>query len=323
MTSLSDRYVWGVLRAIPERQRADLEPEIRALVADSVEARLAGGAVDAAAAERAALAELGDPDALAARYTGQPRYLIGPRLYREWRRLLGLILSIAVPIAALVAGGAKLIEGATAGEAIWGAISTAFIAAVQVLFWVTIGFAIAERSGEPVPVREWTPDQLPPVPAPERVGLAELVGSLVSVGFVAVAIVWQQAFPPIVVDGQGEPIFDPALWSFWLPYFLVVLGLEVGLAFVIWARGAWTWPLAIANAVLDAAFAIPALWLLTNGLLFNPTVVDAADDIAGGAWLGPTTVIIGLSVAIISAWDAADGFRKAWRNAKLARGATA
>ena len=36
MSTLSDRYVWGVMRSIPERQRADLEPEIRALVADAV-----------------------------------------------------------------------------------------------------------------------------------------------------------------------------------------------------------------------------------------------------------------------------------------------
>jgi len=27
MSTLTNRYVWGVLRAVPERQRADLEPE--------------------------------------------------------------------------------------------------------------------------------------------------------------------------------------------------------------------------------------------------------------------------------------------------------
>ena len=60
MSTLTDRYVWGVLRAVPTAQRADLEPEIRALVADAVEARIAAGVVPAEA-ERAAIAELGDP----------------------------------------------------------------------------------------------------------------------------------------------------------------------------------------------------------------------------------------------------------------------
>ena len=41
MTTLTDRYVWGVLRAVPEPQRAELEPEIRAMVDDAVEARAA------------------------------------------------------------------------------------------------------------------------------------------------------------------------------------------------------------------------------------------------------------------------------------------
>ena len=41
MTTLTDRYVWGVLRSVPEAQRPDLEPEIRAMIADAVDARAA------------------------------------------------------------------------------------------------------------------------------------------------------------------------------------------------------------------------------------------------------------------------------------------
>ena len=43
MTSLADRYVWAVLRAVPRDQRPDLEPEIRALVADATDVQ--GGRV--------------------------------------------------------------------------------------------------------------------------------------------------------------------------------------------------------------------------------------------------------------------------------------
>jgi hypothetical protein len=77
--------------------------------------------------------------------------------------------------------------------------------------------------------------------------------------------------------------------------------------------------MATVNAILDAAFAIPALWLLMNDILFNPVAVAAADTIGGGAWLTPTMVIIALSIAIGSAWDAVDGFVKAYRNAARAR----
>ena len=64
-TTLADRYVWAVLRDIPAGDRPELEREIRALIADTIEAMSADGTLDADAAERAALTELGDPGALA------------------------------------------------------------------------------------------------------------------------------------------------------------------------------------------------------------------------------------------------------------------
>ena len=63
--TLTDRYVWAVLKSLPEAKRADIDRELRATIADDVEAREADGR-DAAAAEREALAELGDPARLAA-----------------------------------------------------------------------------------------------------------------------------------------------------------------------------------------------------------------------------------------------------------------
>ena len=50
--------------------------------------------------------------------------------------------------------------------------------------------------------------------------------------------------------------------------------------------------MAVLNAVLAAAFAIPALWLLQNGLLFNPELVDRIVEetaqVADGAWFLPS-----------------------------------
>src|SRR5262245_23919089 len=112
MTSLTDRYVWAVLCAVPETQRGELEPEIRALVADTVEAKAGpNSAVAPADAERLALVELGDPEQLAARYAGRLPSLIGPRLFPVWRRLVLTLLAIVVPIVAVVTLGSSLIQG--------------------------------------------------------------------------------------------------------------------------------------------------------------------------------------------------------------------
>ena len=70
------------------------------------------------------------------------------------------------------------------------------------------------------------------------------------------------------------PLLDPALWSFWIPYFLVLIVLEMLFAIAIYAWG-WNWWLAAANLVLNVAFTVPAVWLFTTGQLINPEALEA------------------------------------------------
>ena len=319
MTTLTDRYVWAVLRAVPEAQRGELEPEIRALVADTIEARTrAAGAVESADAERAALVELGDPEQLAARYAGRRLSLIGPALFPAWRHLVVTLLAVVVPIVAVVTLGSHLLSGSTAGETVVGVLGSGYLTAVMVVFWVTLVFAAIEWTGATasIPELSWSPDRLPDVPGVQRLGAAELIGALFTSIFVAAFIIWQQVRPPSV-DGTEMSILDPALWSFWLPYFLVVTGLEIVFTIVVYLRGRWTYPLAAVNAVLSLAFAFPALWLLLTGQLFNPALVDALNRATGGGWLQPTVIVTALAIGAVVVWDGIDAFMKARRNAEL------
>jgi hypothetical protein len=313
MSSLSDRYVWGVLKEVPQAQRADLEPEIRALVADAVEARADAGE-DRTTAERAALQELGDPGLLAARYTDRTMVLIGPRYYPEWRRLLTLLLPIIVPIVIIVATGAAWLGGTDPTGLVGVAISTGIGVTVQTVFWFTLVFALLERYAKDEEIGEpWTPDRLPETPADTvKPHLSEIVLSLVALTVLAGALVWQQVAQPITIGGQDFPLFDPALWSFWLPWFLLILGLEIVFTFVRWARGGWTWVLAGVNLVLNVAFTVPAVWLVQTGQLFDPALVAAIDAQVGGGWLQPTIAIMVVVAVVIAAWDSFDGFRQAW-----------
>lgn len=311
MTDLSERYVQAALRAVPAAQRRDLEREIRALVGDAIEAK-AVQADTSEAAERAALTDLGDPALLAARYTGRTAYLIGPGLYPEWRRILTVLLPIIVPIVGAVVVTANLLEGSTAGESIAAGGSAAFNVAVQTLFWFTLIFAIAERTSGAAPLapRAWSPDALPALDARGRIGIPEVVAAVAANVVLLVALLWVQLRPPIVIDGEAVPLLDPLLWSFWLPWFIVVTLLEILLTIGVYIRGQWTYGYAAANALLGAAFAVPGIYLLANGLLLNPVIVDAISE-AGGNWLQVSTVVVGVAIAAIVAWDAIDGFRKA------------
>lgn len=321
MSTLTDRYVWGVVRAVPESQRPELEPEIRAMIADAIDARMANGspAEPADAVERAVLTELGDPEVLAARYTDRTLYLIGPAYFLVWKRLLLTLLPVVVPIVAIVAMAARSFAGdASIGDILAAGFTVAFNVAIQLVFWFTVVFAVIER-GElrsAVAGADWTPDRLPVLPAPGRLSLPELGLSVAGLVFAGVFIVWQQVAAPITIDGQSFPVFDPALWSFWLPWFLVVIGLELVFTGALYLAGRWTWPFAVANALLAAAFAVPAVWLIQTDQLFNPAAVDALTTAGYGGAIAPTGLIIAVSIAVISGWDAVDGFLKASRTSR-------
>ena len=345
--TLTDRYVWAVLRNVPSGQRDELEREVRALVADAIEARAADGQLDPDAAERAALTELGDPAALAARYTGATLHLIGPQVYPIWFRTVTMLLAIVVPIAGIGVLVAKLIEGATIGQAIFGGISTAFQVVVQLTFWFTLVFAIIERVAGSGAITEaaaevaaetsgkrssetsgagvvasmtphvWTVDDLPELPDDGRIGMAEVVATLVFNVFVIGALLWVQLAQPITIDGTSYPLFDPALWSFWLPWILIVLGVEIVFTLLLWARGRYTWGYATVNAILGAAFAIPGVYLLLNDMLFDPALVAAVTAETGGEWTDITGKVVAAILILVVILDAIDGFMKA-RRASLA-----
>ena len=344
-TTLTDRYVWAVLRNVPSGDRPELEREIRALIADTIEATAADGTLDAEAAERAALNELGDPGALASRYTGRINYLLGPTVYPAWRGIITVVLGVLIPTLGIVVLTASLLAGSTVGASIVAGISTAFNAAVQTLFWFTLVFVIIERGGRTkdranlaeagaaldratgsvmgssaaAKGRTWTVDDLPELPAPGRVTLGDMATAIAANVFVIAGLLWVQLASPFVIDGQAYPLFDPALWSFWLPWFIVVAVLEIVFTVAVYRRGRWTYTYAVGNALLGAAFALPALYLLSNHLLFNPAFVDAL-GVESDEWLQVTTIVTGVTIAIIVAWDAIDGFLKARRAAAAQRG---
>lgn len=313
MTTLTDRYVWAAARSLPEAQRAEFGRELRERIDDAIDARVERGAPHADA-EHAALVELGDPLALAASYVDRPLQLIGPKYYLTWWRLLKLLLAIVVPIAAAGVLLGQLLSGAQVGDIVATTVSTAIQVFVNLCFWVTLVFAILERSPRAsMPASTWTPEQLPQPRDDARAGrLGDLIASLVFLGLFFALIVWQQ-FGVVWIGGERQPIpvLDPALWSFWIPWFLVLLVLEAIFAIVIYLRG-WTWTMAGLNVLLNAAFAIPAVWLFVTGQLFSSEFIDAIGWPWGEASDITATVLV-VAVIGVAVWDVVDGFLKAAR----------
>lgn len=312
MTTLTDRYVWAVVRLLPEDHRAETDLEVRSLVADMIDDRRGARpdeGDDLEQVERGVLVELGDPNLLAARYLEKPRALISQEHFPEYRRVLKLVMTIAVPlVTALSALGAAFSGDATVGTVVGGAFSAAFNTAIQVAFWVTLVYAFADRWKTDHP---WTPDDLPDVPyAGEPPGIGDTVFGIVVTVLAAVAMVWQHVSPPLDDrDGVGVPVLHPDLWGGPGQLLLTLLGISLVVQALVLAKRRWTDRLAVANVVTNTAFLAVVAWAAFGERLVNTRFLEVLAERAD--WEQVPTVnpwIPVVVVAVIEAWDSAEAF---------------
>ncbi|MEU8330755.1 permease prefix domain 1-containing protein [Micromonospora sp. NPDC048839] len=305
MNTLTNRYLAATLRSVPAPRRDEIATELRASIDDMIEGRTDGG-TDPATAEREVLTELGNPDVLAARYADRRLQLIGPTYYLLWLRLLKLLLSF---IPALVGTIVAVVEAAE-GKG-FGAIGTGIVVALHVTvhigFWLTLTFAIIERTQTAVDVPEWTVDQLPDAPVHRNIPLADTIASVVML-VLTIAYLPFQHYQSWVheTDGGNIPILDPALWSFWLPALIVVLVASVIFEVVKYRIGRWTWALFGTKVLLNLAFAVPLVWLALSDRLLNPALAERLSWVAEADNRDALGLAIAVGTAAIVVWDLID-----------------
>ena len=246
MTTLTDRYVWAVLRAVPQRQarragagdpgprRGCRRGPRRPRVGRGRRARRARGARRPGRARRAVHGHDAVPH--------RPAPVPGVGAAAAAAPARSSCRSPGSPSGR--SGGSS---GKPVGEAIVGGLGVAFTVAVQLVFWFTLVFAIAERTGHrpscAVHGQPWSPDQLPELPAPDRMSLGEAVASIAFAVFVVVAIVWEQ----VAAADRDRGHRLPAVRSDDLVLVAVVrpgAGRRRSCSRIaLYLRGRWTWAL--------------------------------------------------------------------------------
>lgn len=317
MSTLTDRYVFAALRSLPEGARADIERELRGSIADDVDARVEAGQPPAEA-ENAVLTELGDPARLAAQYSGRPLYLIGPDLFLDWWRLLKTLAVILTPLAFLGSAVVQMaLEPGDPAGAFGAAIGTAISVLVHLGFWVTLVFAVIQFNGtrrKDLGLQPWSPAMLPQVPRKSQVSLGDAIASVALAAFFIGVLLWLRVGSVMYLDGEPVVVLQESLWSFWLPYVIVLLVIEAGFAVVLYLAGRWTYAFAGVNAVLALAFMVPVLWLLSTGQVFDWAFLANVDWGADAStWISGITAA---AVLFIGLWDIGDGFLKARKSGR-------
>ncbi len=187
--NLIDIYVEEVAKRLPEKNREDIILELRS----TIEGMLPDDYNEDD--EKRVLEKLGSPVSLANGYLDRPMHLIGPRYFDVYTTLLKMIIPIAVVIA-LIAMVAENFLSYTGDQAVLNVIlqvigkgiGEIFEVALHVFFWLTLVFAILERTDknkdtEPLTtsLKKWTPDDLKNIsyiPKKKAISKFEVFGGL-------------------------------------------------------------------------------------------------------------------------------------------------
>jgi hypothetical protein len=298
--NLTDRYVAATLRRVPEKQRPEIERELRAAIADDVDARVEHGE-KSTTAEYESLKEMGDPYRLAASYAGRTLTLIGPEVYPSWVRTLKIICWISLPIVAVVLAVIDFAQGKNAWASIFGPLGSTLSVGIYLAFVITLLFAILERTQPRSPEDQkrllWTPDNLAvEVEPPSITRWGDVLSQVVGTAFI-VAFLLIDRFAPFVSDRAGKrvSVLDPQLVKFWIPFYVVLLALAIILELVKVRIRGWRVGTAIASTILGLVGVTALIVTIMTTTVINPALVTGP-VVAAGSWMW---WIIGIGIGIV------------------------
>ncbi|MET7989947.1 permease prefix domain 1-containing protein [Amycolatopsis sp. NPDC005232] len=308
-TTLTDRYVAAAVRHVSGKHRGEIDRELRAAIADDVDARVSLGE-SPGQAEYAALAELGDPAQLATRYADKATALIGPATYPDYARAVRLLSATVLPITYVVNGIGHWVRGENVAAAIFSPLGATLTVAMYLLVAITVLYVLVERFGSErgpgEPDEDWKPDRLPFSDATATTTWNE-VGSGIVLAVLLVVALFVQRSATLVTTASGArvPVLDPALWGFWVPFFVVVLVLSLALAVANLRLGRWTLATAVAGTVLILAATGPLAYLFFEARVLDPALGSGFAET--GSWIGwlALVVLAAVTVAVLA---------KTWRH---------
>ena len=257
---LMKRYIYQVVRRLPQEQKKEVSLELQELITDMIEEK--------GISMEEALAKLGDPARLAERYQDASHCLIGPEYYDTYRWFVKIVLLCSmIPVFltgsldAFLTGGTRvwmlgdsLMPEAAAVSVIFGVFGAALeaLAAGLIAFGaVTFVFVILERQKvklEKKAEKEWkvgdleesparrvpgfAPGVLPSVASPKaRISRGDCIVEIVFTVIFGVLLVFApHFFSAVLPDGDTVtfiPLFNLEQWPVLLPFF--VLSLFAGL----------------------------------------------------------------------------------------------
>jgi hypothetical protein len=291
--SLLDKYIFEIGKKLPQKNRIDLQTEIRSTIEDMLEdrSRTAKRPVNDEMI-KAVLIEYGSPAKVAAAYH-PTRYLISPQLYPFFTMVVKIVLTVlfAVTFAGFAFQSFTHSTSGTAFLASLGEFVLQFLTgATSGLGSIVIVFFILERvlpASEFDDTKEsWDPSDLEAEPDPHEVKRGEMIFEIL---FTVIGLIFINLYPHIFKSTMltgGVWIFFPPLSDAFLHYLpwinlLAVLGLVLDVFLL--RQGSWQTLSHLAGLVLDVSGILLAGIMLAGPSLINFSINDLAGKLSSGA----------------------------------------
>lgn len=308
MTDLVERYIHQVGRYLPQKERADIQVELRSQISDQLEDRY--GDQPTAEDVRATLIELGDPRRLAASY-GKEQYLVGPELYPV---MMGVLRSgwLLVPVVVTLVNVIVALFPPD-GPSIPQLLINTTLAVVQTLLTFTAVvvaiFAVLQHAGEDEDIdrltgrnKSFDPDKLPAIDPAGKVERFDAGFDIAFYVFVIIALLYFLRVGGLTLrfslSDPGEVIAAPALW---LVLTILAVVAQLGLTLLAMGNGRWTVGthlLQMAAEALGAVFAYFAIVIPLFGYLLN--LVPSLGTIPYFEWVPLAVLVSSLANTLVS-----------------------
>lgn len=317
MKNLIERYIYDVVRRLPENEQEDVGKELRSNIYDMLPEDPTDGDV------AAILNQLGAPALMAEQYRQNPRCLISSAFYDDYIRTLKWVLPLVgciLMVIGLLQSGIEATKGGMdnfqniISAIISGGLSSGISGAIQALVWVTAGFAIADRvSNKTNAACKWSikdlPDDIPT--STKTIPLSDSIVELIIIVFFStigvLLCVKQIPFPFLLRHGNIEiqSLFSNSFLTACIPVIIIggVLGVCESLAKIIQRR--WS-PLVCATVIISNLTGIGMLLYLSSLQdILSPDLLHFVET-QGWMWfdrasaLNNTIVMLVLSIVIVA-----------------------
>ncbi|MCL2881711.1 MAG: hypothetical protein FWF45_02285 [Coriobacteriia bacterium] len=280
---LITRYIYAVTRYLPEKMRADVEKELDSLIADMLTERC--GAITPTEKDiRVVLTELGTPEELAAKYSGDENgalisggyFILYKRILRFLLPVITAVVAISGAISALVntkpATNPLILAGQLFGQTIGGAIGGAFWAFAI----LTIIFAIMQRLHVGLTPQDDFFSRLRPVP--QKRAEIKLIVPIVGMFWSAVLLIVFLGFPQIISvwleSGTWIPVFATSvIRSFW-PLILLWAILGIAKQTVMLIEGQYSVRVALATLIANILILACTAVVFLSPAIMNPAFLS-------------------------------------------------